>query len=140
MLIESIASLFILLFIYTALSKWLDFQDFVGQMNNQPFDNSYTPLLVWSIPSIELIVAVMLMFNATRRIGFFAATAMMLVFTVYVGLVTFHFYERVPCSCGGVIRNFTWPQHFIFNIFFLVIGLIGMVLHNREKRRLASTS
>lgn len=132
--IETISFLFVLLFIYTASSKWLNLTKFIGQMNNQPFDAKYTPILVWGVPSIEIIIAILLMFNRTKLLGLCTATFLMAVFTGYVALVLSNFYGVLPCSCGGVIETLSWPQHLAFNTFFVLIGLIGILLEWRRKK------
>ncbi len=55
--IEILSSLLILLFVYTSVSKWLDFQTFIGQMNNQPLPNWMTPALIWTLPAVEIIIS-----------------------------------------------------------------------------------
>jgi len=65
-ILEAIASLLILLFLYAGVSKILNFDRFIGEMNNQPFPNSWTPFLVWTIPSLEIAIALALMIESTR--------------------------------------------------------------------------
>lgn len=131
-IIEIISSLLILLFLYASVSKWLAFKLFIGEMNNQPFPNSITPLLVWSIPIIEVLIAVALIFEKTRKPALYASLALMLVFTVYTVAILLHAFKFVPCSCGGVIRKLTWPQHLFFNLFFVGISILGIMLKKRE--------
>lgn len=54
---EIICGLLILLFIYTATAKWLDFPRFYGNINSQPLPNNLTPLLAWGIPVTEITIA-----------------------------------------------------------------------------------
>lgn len=131
-LLEVISFLFMLLFLYTVASKWLHFEQFYKQMNLQPFDDKFTPLLVWGVPIAELICVVLLVFNKTRLMGLYMSTFLMILFTGYVGLVKIGYYEKVPCSCGGVINKFTWSQHLALNIFFLLLGIIGIWLQRRK--------
>ena len=130
--LEAIAALLILLFLYAGISKFLDFDRFIGEMNNQPFPNSWTPLLVWTIPSIEIVIAIALIFERTRLPGLIASFILMTLFTVYTGSVLLHFFAYVPCSCGGVIRKLSWPQHMVFNLFFVALSALGIVLQRRK--------
>lgn len=130
--IEIISSLLILLFLYASVSKWLTFKVFIGEMNNQPLPNWMTPWLVWSIPSIEVLISLALIFERTRLKAFYASLFLMFVFTVYSAAILLHAFAYVPCSCGGVIRKLTWPQHLFFNLFFVGISLAGIVLKKRE--------
>ena len=126
--LESISALLIMLFLYASVSKFLDFQRFIGEMNNQPLPNSWTPFLVWTIPSLEIAISVALIFERTRLIGFIASLALMTLFTIYTATILLHFFEYVPCSCGGVIRKLTWPQHLLFNLFFVGLSVMGVIL------------
>jgi hypothetical protein len=131
-IIEIISSLLILLFLYASVSKWLTFKLFIGEMNNQPLPNWMTPWLVWSIPTIEVLISLALIFEKTRLKAFYASMFLMLVFTIYSAAILLHAFQYIPCSCGGVIRKLTWPQHLFFNLFFVGISLAGIVLKKRE--------
>lgn len=130
-IIEILAGLLALLFLYTALSKLVDLRHFVRAINNQPFDNRYTEVLVIALPAAEILAGLLLLVPRLRLAGFAMSAILMLSFTSYVALVTFHFYERVPCACAGVFDQLTWLQHLIFNAVFLVGSLIGLFLQVR---------
>jgi hypothetical protein len=132
-IIEIISSLLILLFLYASVSKWLAFKSFVGDMNNQPFPNWMTPWLVWSIPSMEVLIVLLLIFDRTRLPGLYASLVLMGAFTVYTAAVLLHAFKFVPCSCGGVIRKLTWPQHLFFNLFFVGITVAGIILLRKNQ-------
>ena len=131
-IIEIISSLLILLFLYASVSKWLAFKTFIGDMNNQPFPNWITPYLVYSIPIIEVLIAVGLIFEKTRVPALYASFVLMMAFTIYTVAVLSHAFRYVPCSCGGVIKKLTWPQHLFFNLFFVSISLLGIWLKKRD--------
>jgi putative oxidoreductase len=131
-IIELISSLLILLFLYASLSKWLAWRTFIGDMNNQPFPNWMTPFLVWTIPTIEVVIALALIFERVRVKAFYASLFLMSAFTIYTVAILFHAFRYIPCSCGGVIRKLTWPQHLVFNLFFVGISILGIILKKRE--------
>jgi putative oxidoreductase len=131
-IIEIISSLLILLFLYASVSKWLAFKVFIGEMNNQPFPNWITPWLVWSIPIIEIGIVAGLILEKTRLFAFYASLFLMMAFTIYTVAILMHAFKYIPCSCGGVIRKLTWPQHLVFNLFFVGISLLGIILKRRE--------
>ena len=135
--IEILSSLLILLFVYASVSKWLDFKIFIGQMNNQPFPNWMTPALVWTLPTVEIVISVLLMFNRTQLIGFRASFVLMLLFTIYATLILMKVFGRVPCSCGGVIDKLNWEQHLVFNLFFVAVALTGIILKRKEFSKVA---
>src|ERR1700677_3794251 len=131
-LIECACALLIGLFLYASISKFLDFKTFIDQMNNQPLRNSWTPFLVWAIPLLEIAISISLIFEYTRLIGFYASLILMFVFTLYTGIVLLHFFPYIPCSCGGVIRKLTWPQHLILNSCFVFLSILGITLQRRK--------
>jgi len=133
--LESISALLIMLFMYASISKFMDFQRFYGEMNNQPLPNSWTPFLVWTIPSLEIAISAALIFERTRTVGLIASLILMTLFTIYTGVVLLHFFEYVPCSCGGVIRKLTWPQHLVFNLFFVALSVTGIILQRRKSSK-----
>jgi len=124
-----------MLFLYASISKFLDFQRFTGEMNNQPLPKSWTPFLVWTVPSLEIAISVALIFERTRMVGFITSLALMTLFTVYAAAILLHFFAYVPCSCGGVIRKLTWPQHLVFNLFFVGLSVMGIILQRRSSSK-----
>jgi hypothetical protein len=130
--LECVCALLILLFLYASISKFLDFKTFIDQMNNQPLPNTWTPFLVWSIPLVEIIISITLLFEYTRLLGLYASLVVMVIFTIYTGIVLLHFFPYIPCSCGGVIRHLTWSQHLILNLFFIFISVLGIILQQRK--------
>lgn len=121
--------LLLLLFLYTALSKLMNFQEFFGQMNNQVFDNRFTPALTYGIPAVEIVASILLLFKPVRPAGFWASAILMLAFTVYVALIIFNYFPRVPCACASGFENLSWPQHLVMNLLFLAIAIVGILLH-----------
>lgn len=106
----------ILVFSYTALSKVLHFSLFRYQMRNQPFPRWLSDGLTWILPLLELAIVVLLLRVSWRCFGLLLSFGLMLLFTVYTGLVLSGVFHRIPCSCGGLISSLNWTQHFILNI------------------------
>ena len=127
LLIEIISSLLIILFVYAALSKLLDYEKFKFQLGGSPFVTKYSTLIAWLLPSIELIVSVLLLIKSTRLWGLFGSFFLMLLFTGYIHIML-NYSSYLPCSCGGIISNMSWGQHLIFNIFFTFFSLIGIII------------
>ena len=130
--LECIAALLILLFLYASVSKFLDFKRFIDEMNNQPLPNSWTPFLVWGIPFLEIVISAALLFEYTRLLAFYASFVLMTLFTIYAIMILAHLFPYVPCSCGGVIRKLTWPQHLALNLIYVVLSVLGLVLQRKK--------
>jgi putative oxidoreductase len=137
--IHMMASLLVLLFAYTAFSKLLDFSSFKDQMHNQAMKPWINELLIWLLPPIEITAACLLLFERTRQAGFYLSAALMTGFTIYVLLVLLHAFNRVPCSCGGVLKVLGWRSHFVFNLFFMLLSFTGIYFTSRERRFTGNT-
>ncbi|NOW95984.1 MauE/DoxX family redox-associated membrane protein [Mucilaginibacter sp. SG564] len=131
---DLLAVILILMFAYAAFSKLFDFGSYKLQMSLQPLPKWSTSFIMLLLPATELIVVGSLLFRKTRLLGFNASFMLMLIFTIYVGLAMVGVFGKVPCSCGGVIRHLKWPQHFVFNVFFLTISAYGLYLERKERR------
>lgn len=127
---ETICLLFILLFVYTAVSKFLDHENFRAVIGQSPLLTRFAPVLAIVVPVAEIVIALLLVLPRYRRAGLYASFAMMMLFTTYI-IVLMTLAEKVPCSCGGVISRMTWTQHLYFNIFFVLLALLGMWLYTR---------
>lgn len=131
--IDLVVLLLVLLFLHTAVSKFLDFKGFTYDLNNQPFPDIFTPYLRWLLPVGEIAIVAALCFEKTRRAGLYAALGLMSLFTLYTALVLLHVFDYVPCSCGGVVSYLNWPQHLVFNLFFVIITCIAIKIQKENK-------
>jgi hypothetical protein len=122
------ASLLIMLFLYASISKIIHPKTLMHDMYNQPFPAWLAGIFVIAVPSVEILIAMALIFDRTRMIGFCGSLLLMALFTGYTASILLHFFPRVPCGCGGVIRMLSWPQHLVFNLFFLGVALTGIVI------------
>jgi len=127
-LLTGLVSILILLWVYTASSKLTEYENFQKQLYNQTFNPDLAEILVWLIPAIEITTAILLAFSKTRLTGLVFSVLLMGIFTTYILLVLTDYYERTPCSCGGVLKEMGWQTHFWFNIFFLSIAILGTFL------------
>ncbi len=127
-IIEVISALLIVLFIYAFVTKILSPNALRHDMLNQPFPRWFSGILIWLIPSLEILIVLLLVWERTRMIGLIASFGLMLSFTIYAGLILAHFFRYVPCGCGGVIRYLSWPQHLVFNLFFTLISALAIWL------------
>lgn len=123
-----------ILFFYTAVTKLLDMEEFRRQLANQTLPRWSVGPLFWLIPISELLVSILLVNSATRKIGFYGSAILMLVFTGYIGLVLLNVFGRVPCSCSNLIRNMGFTAHFFFNLFFLTLSVVGIYMSNTQRK------
>jgi uncharacterized membrane protein YphA (DoxX/SURF4 family) len=126
------AALLILLFVYTVTSKLSDIPEFRHEMRNQNFPREMADALVYLVPGAEILAVVLLLSSRWYREGLLLSTALLFAFTGYISLVLAGYWKEVPCSCGGVLRNLSWGAHLFFNLFFLLIGIFGILQESRE--------
>lgn len=125
--------LLILLWVYAALSKLLDFDLFKIQMHNQPLPAFVQASLVYLLPPVELITALLLVIPRTQLLALTVSAVLLFFFSGYVALALFKFFSYVPCSCGGILEHMTWQTHFWFNLFFLALSLIATYIIIKER-------
>lgn len=130
--IEIIASLLVLLFLYASMTKMLNIKEFKNDMYRQPLPLWMSTYLVWILPALQLMIAANLLFKRTRRLGFYASLVLMLLFTGYIAAGLLHFFKWIPCSCAGVLKGMSWTAHLYFNIFFILLSLVGVFLTSKN--------
>lgn len=133
-LLESICLLYVVLFAYAALSKLLEFDNFQAQLGQSPLLSAFTGVVSYSILGVELVIALLLCFPKTRYLGLLSALGLMLLFTAYIVIILNYSYF-VPCSCGGILESLGWKEHLVFNIGFVVLALIGLLLITSNVRK-----
>jgi hypothetical protein len=133
-IIEVISALFVLLFLYTSLSKLFDYDTFTWALKKSPLIGNVASILAWGIPSLELIISLLLFIPRTRILGLFGSFILMTIFTIYIAYMLV-FTPNLPCSCGGVIKHMSWKQHLLFNISFTLVSLIGIILNRKSSEK-----
>ena len=137
--VEIIASLFVLLFVYAAVSKLLDFENFRVQLGQSPMLGAYAEFIIWGMPLLEILAAVALSIGRYRKMGLLASYTLMVMFTAYIYTIL-HYSSFVPCSCGGVLEKMSWNQHLIFNAVFIVLALFGIFITGKNRQSALKTA
>ncbi|WP_158275355.1 MauE/DoxX family redox-associated membrane protein [Pedobacter sp. HMWF019] len=133
--IDGISALFILLFVYAALTKVMDYQKFRIELGKSPLLNSYAKIIAITIPGIELLISLLIAIKQFQYYALYLAFSLMAVFSAYI-VAILKFSPYVPCSCGGILQNMTWTQHLIFNMFFLGLGVAAILLYPKRPKNL----
>jgi hypothetical protein len=119
----------IILFTYAAVTKILDFQNFQVQIGQSPLLSAFTTCVSYGVPLVELILVLLLLFPKYRWIGLYGSFLLMVMFSAYIFTIL-NYSSFVPCSCGGILEKMTWNQHLIFNIIFVVLGALAIILQS----------
>ena len=124
-IIDIIAYLFILLFLYTAANKIWKFHNFEWVLGTLPLIGEYNILIAYAVPAAKIIITVLLLNTSTRKHGLRSSFLLMLVFSAYLIFMVLYT-KDLPCNCGGVISHLSWKQHIVFNLFFLTLSLMAI--------------
>lgn len=116
----------ILIWAYSGLEKFIGFESSRRAFHNQTFPPELADLLSYSIPLVELILAVLLLFQSTRWWGYLGSCLLFVVFVTYVGLIWVGAFPRVPCNCAGIIESLGWTEHLILNLILIGFSIIGL--------------
>ncbi|WP_413998106.1 MauE/DoxX family redox-associated membrane protein [Flavobacterium sp. W1B] len=126
-IIETICLLYILLFVYAAVSKLLDFENFQVQLGQSPLLSAFAGPVSYIVLGIEFIIAVGLAIRRFRLVSLYASFGLMTMFTTYI-IIILNFSPFVPCSCGGILEKLSWKNHLIFNVTFVLLAVTGVFL------------
>lgn len=131
MVIYVICMLYILLFVYAAISKLLDFQNFKVQLGQSPLLAAFAGFFSIAVPLVELLIAIGLLFSKSQLVSLYISFCLMVMFTSYIYIIL-NFSSSIPCSCGGVLEKMDWRQHLIFNSLFVVLAAVAILLYNKK--------
>ena len=120
------STILILLWTYTGLDKLIRFEESRKAFHNQTFPADLAEILAYAIPISELLLALLLLFSATRWWGYLGSILLLTVFTTYVGLIWVGAFPRVPCNCAGILESLDWAEHFWLNLGLIGVSIWGM--------------
>ena len=129
--IEVIIFFYVVLFLYAAGTKLLDYERSVAQIGQSPLLTNYASWIAWLVPAIEILIAVVLMISRIRLFGLYAAFGLMVMFTLYV-IAILSFSKELPCACGGVLSMLHWKGHLVLNLVFVAMAIVAILLMDRE--------
>lgn len=122
-----VSYLFVLLFLYAAISKLLDFETFTVQLAQSPLLSAYAGVIAWAVPGLEILIAILLTVPKYRIPALYASFTLMVMFTTYIYIIL-NFSEFIPCSCGGVLEKLSWTQHLFFNLVFIILAGVAVLV------------
>lgn len=123
---QALSSVLVLLWTYTGLDKIISFEKNLKALHNQIFSGDIAEILSYTIPGIELLLALFLVLKTTRWWGYLGSTLLLCVFTTYIGLIWIGAFPRVPCTCAGIFESISWTTHLIVNNIFLICSALGL--------------
>jgi uncharacterized membrane protein YphA (DoxX/SURF4 family) len=129
-IVEITSLAFVVLFLYTGISKFMDYPIFKEQLAESPVLSPISTLIALGLPIVEFIISFLLFFPRWRRIGLIASLVIMIGFTLYI-IILLTTSSNLPCSCGGVIELLSWPGHIAFNSILILLTVIALKLQKQ---------
>lgn len=135
-IVEIISILYVSLLVYTGIHKLMDYELNREQLSVMPLVASFADMFAWLLPLIEFAIAVIIFIPRSRTVGLFFGMVLMVAFAGYV-IVLMHEPSELPCTCGGFLKSLSWPQHLVFNLVFMALGMLAFAWNSeidKEKR------
>ena len=99
--VEVICFLYILLFVYAAVNKLLDFENFQVQLAQSPLLSAFAGPISYTVIAVEVVIALMLCFQKSKKAGLYAGFSLMVMFTGYI-VIILKYSPFIPCSCANL--------------------------------------
>jgi len=125
--IITVCYLYIVLFVYAAFSKILDFENFRIQLGQSPLLSAFAGFVSIAVLIVEIGIAILLSISRFRSLGLLAAFGLMAMFTTYIYIIL-NYSSFIPCSCGGILEKMGWTEHLVFNIIFMALAAVAGML------------
>lgn len=133
LLFHLVSWLYIALYAYTAIEKIIAHARFETTLRHSVLIGDFAGFVSWAVPITELAICVLLVLPWMQRLGLWAATGLMGLFTLYIGYMLL-FAEKLTCECGGFISDLSWQQHLVFNLVFILLGAYALYGQYRPKK------
>ena len=131
--VDGVCGFFILLWVYAATEKLLDYQSFSVQLGQSPLLSAYAGVLVWLVPLSEYVLSGLLLFPKTKKVGLYGSLCLMTAFTTYI-IIILNYADFVPCSCGGILESLGWTEHLIFNGVCVLLAAFAFLLASQNPK------
>ncbi len=128
---ECVCAFLVLLFLYAALTKLLDYQKFAVQIGQSPVLAPFAGAVAWLVPLTEILLVALFLIPVYRLQALYGSFMLMALFTAYIASIL-SLSENIPCSCGGVLERLSWTQHLAFNAGTLVLIICCIMFRDEE--------
>lgn len=130
--VDIVTILLIILWIYAAFSKLLDYSNFSIELGKSPLLTSFAPVVAVGVPLLEIGLAIMLLIERTKFIAIVMSTSLLLLFTCYLFIIL-NYSSYIPCSCGGILGHLGYKEHIVFNLILFALGVVSILFYKLEK-------
>lgn len=127
--------LLLALWIPIGLYQVTHYDVFKSGILKQPFSYMLAWTLIYTLPSLHLATALLLVTDRYRRIGLLLSSILMTVYTGYIALALLGAWGKPPCNCGLAIPSMGWLPHLFFNLFFMAVSVMAYILYNKCNKK-----
>nr|WP_139149444.1 MauE/DoxX family redox-associated membrane protein [Ulvibacter litoralis] len=96
-------------------------------MAQSPLLSAYAEGISLLVPGLEIAIALFLLIPRYQTLALYASFTLMVFFTAYIYIIL-HYSDFIPCSCGGVLEQLSWTQHLLFNIGFIILAALAVLV------------
>jgi hypothetical protein len=128
--IEVIASLLIVLFLYAATTQVVSHPTFQSQINRSLSNTALSGIIAWLIPAIQLTMAFLLWRPATRLAAFSCSLAIVSCYTVYLVMMLPGAYNSF-CNCGELWQQARLELNILVNVAIIFLAATAIILTGR---------
>jgi len=122
------------LFVFSGFEKIITHSQFERGLEKVSMIGNYANIMSWSVPILELLIALLIVVNKTSRLGLKLFVLLMFIFTVYIGIMLV-WADRLPCHCNILIQQLSWSQHILFNVAFIAIAFFAIHVLGIQQNR-----
>ncbi|MGV6945467.1 MauE/DoxX family redox-associated membrane protein [Sphingobacterium kyonggiense] len=126
-IIDFVSYAFILLWGYASITKLYNWKLSRTEMHMQIFPAWIGDILFWFIPLLELFLVLVLLDRKRVTMGLKLSTLLIALFTFYLLIGVTGFFGE-PCICAGILKGKSVTYHIVFNMVFVIFGIIALVL------------
>jgi hypothetical protein len=106
------------------VSKLAALSLFESALQQHPLPRLLRMMVVYLLPPLELMVALLLAVPSTRKPGSLLVIILLGIMTIYLGYMLVRG-GHLPCACGGVIAKMGWKTHFFFNLLCIGAAVVS---------------
>lgn len=123
----------IFLFAFSSYEKLMDIDRFERDLSKISLIGAFAPVVSWIVPLIELGIVVLLIIPSTLKVGLYAFTCTMGMFTAYIAAMMV-WEDNLPCSCNILLKKLSWSQHIWFNLGVIAFSMLALWLYKKIEK------
>lgn len=131
-IIELIASLLIILFLYAAASQLIFHDTYYTQISRTPFNSAFAGIISWTLPVVQLTLVWLLRRSALRLTGLICSLIIVSIYTVYL-FIMLPAGSRLACRCGELWQKASLEVNILFNLAVILLAALAIILTGRLK-------